>query len=53
MQARTDFRDERLGLWESLDAENRAQAALCDTDDYREGFAAFQQKREPKFTGRG
>jgi 2-(1,2-epoxy-1,2-dihydrophenyl)acetyl-CoA isomerase len=46
-----DLRDSRLGLWESLDAENRAQAALCDTDDYREGFAAFQQKREPRFTG--
>ena len=47
------LRDERLGLWESLDVENRAQAALCDTDDYREGFAAFQEKREPKFTGLG
>lgn len=47
------LRDERLGLWDALDAENRAQAALCDTDDYREGFAAFQQKREPTFTGRG
>lgn len=46
------LRDERLGLWQSLDAENRAQAALCDTDDYREGFGAFQQKREPRFTGR-
>ncbi|MBX3194847.1 MAG: enoyl-CoA hydratase/isomerase family protein [Microbacteriaceae bacterium] len=45
------LRDERVGLWESMDAENRAQAALCDTDDYREGFAAFQAKREPKFTG--
>ena len=32
--------------------ENAAQAALCDTDDYREGFAAFQQKRPPVFTGR-
>jgi 2-(1,2-epoxy-1,2-dihydrophenyl)acetyl-CoA isomerase len=47
-----ELRDTRLGLWESLDAENRAQAALCDTDDYREGFAAFQAKREPTFTGR-
>jgi enoyl-CoA hydratase/carnithine racemase len=46
------LRDERLGLWDSLDAENRAQAALCDTDDYREGFAAFQEKRRPQFTGR-
>lgn len=46
------LRDQRIGLWESLDAENRAQAALCDTDDYREGFAAFQQKRPPQFTGK-
>lgn len=45
------LRDERLGLWSSMDAENRAQAALCDTEDYREGFAAFQQKRPPHFTG--
>lgn len=47
------LRDDRLGLWQSMDQENRAQAALCDTDDYREGFAAFQQKRKPEFTGRG
>lgn len=46
------LRDERLGLWESVTAENAAQAALCDTPDYREGFAAFQQKRTPAFTGR-
>jgi len=46
------LRDERLGLWESVDHENAAQAALCDTDDYREGFAAFQDKRKPVFRGR-
>lgn len=46
------LRDQRLGLWASMSEENRAQAALCDTDDYREGFAAFQQKRKPTFTGR-
>ncbi|WP_395245034.1 enoyl-CoA hydratase/isomerase family protein [Agromyces sp. MMS24-K17] len=45
------LRDERLALWESVDLENAAQAALCDTDDYREGFAAFQEKRKPSFTG--
>ena len=45
------LRDDRIGLWESMDAENRAQAALCDTDDYREGFAAFQEKRAPRFGG--
>jgi 2-(1,2-epoxy-1,2-dihydrophenyl)acetyl-CoA isomerase len=47
------LRDERLGLWQSMSDENRAQADLCDTDDYREGFAAFQQKRPPVFTGKG
>ena len=46
------IRDERLTLWESIDVENAAQAALCDTDDYREGFAAFQEKRTPEFRGR-
>lgn len=46
-----DLRDRRIGLWESMSAENRAQAALRDTPDYREGFAAFQEKRRPSFTG--
>ncbi|OAN37779.1 enoyl-CoA hydratase/isomerase family protein [Microbacterium sp. H83] len=46
------IRDERLALWESVDIENAAQAALCDTEDYREGFAAFQEKRTPMFRGR-
>lgn len=46
------LRTERLGLWDSIAVENAAQAALCDTDDYREGFAAFQEKRKPTFRGR-
>ncbi|WP_341935140.1 enoyl-CoA hydratase-related protein [Microbacterium sp. LWO14-1.2] len=45
------IRDERLALWDSVDVENAAQAALSDTDDYREGFAAFQEKRRPEFRG--
>ena len=45
------IRDDRLALWDSIDIENAAQAALCDTDDYREGFAAFQEKRKPEFRG--
>lgn len=45
------IRDERIGLWESLDEENRAQGRLCDSADYAEGFAAFQQKRKPTFRG--
>jgi enoyl-CoA hydratase/carnithine racemase len=46
------IRDEGVRLWDSVAAENAAQAALRETDDYREGFAAFQQKRAPRFTGR-
>ena len=46
-----ELRDRRVGLWASMSDENRAQAALCDTPDYREGFAAFQEKRRPSFTG--
>lgn len=46
------LRDERLGLWQSMANENVAQADLCATPDYREGFAAFQEKRRPVFTGR-
>jgi len=44
-----ELRDERLGLWSSVDHENIAQGQLCATDDYREGFAAFQEKRKPVF----
>lgn len=46
------LRDERIGLWDSMADENRAQAALCQTPDYKEGFAAFTDKRTPTFTGR-
>jgi enoyl-CoA hydratase/carnithine racemase len=45
-----ELRDERIGLWACVDHENVAQGLLCETDDYREGFAAFQQKRAPVFT---
>lgn len=47
-----EIRDQRVGLWASMDNENRAQAALCATADYAEGFASFQQKRPPVFTGK-
>ncbi|MHC2999546.1 enoyl-CoA hydratase/isomerase family protein [Microbacterium sp. HJ5] len=43
------LRDE--ALWRVVAEENRAQAELRDTADYREGFAAFQEKRTPGFTG--
>lgn len=45
------IRDQRLGLWESMKEENQAQADLCATDDYAEGFLAFQEKRKPIFKG--
>jgi 2-(1,2-epoxy-1,2-dihydrophenyl)acetyl-CoA isomerase len=45
-------RDERRGGWVAMSVENAGQAALRDTDDYREGFAAFQAKRPPEFHGR-
>jgi 2-(1,2-epoxy-1,2-dihydrophenyl)acetyl-CoA isomerase len=43
------LRDEPTGLWQSLEEENVAQGTLCSSDDYREGFAAFQEKRKPIF----
>lgn len=45
------IRDERTGFWDSVDAENQAQGRLCDTEDYYEGFAAFNEKRQPEFKG--
>ncbi|WP_334122652.1 enoyl-CoA hydratase/isomerase family protein [Glutamicibacter sp.] len=47
-----EIRDQRVGLWAFMANENRAQAALCDTADYAEGFKSFQEKRQPVFTGK-
>ncbi|MCZ9298740.1 enoyl-CoA hydratase/isomerase family protein [Corynebacterium hesseae] len=47
-----DIRDNGTGLWASVDAENVAQGKLCNTEDYYEGFAAFNEKRPPVFHGR-
>lgn len=43
------LRDDRVGFWGSLAEESEAQGALSLSPDYREGFAAFQQKRPPVF----
>ena len=45
------IRDRRIGLWESMAQENQAQADLCGSADYAEGFRAFQEKRKPVFNG--
>ncbi|HCD4229006.1 TPA: enoyl-CoA hydratase/isomerase family protein [Corynebacterium striatum] len=46
-----DIRDNGTGLWDSVNAENIAQGQLCNTEDYYEGFDAFNEKRKPQFKG--
>jgi enoyl-CoA hydratase/carnithine racemase len=44
--------EEGLGLFAVLKCEARAQGVASRTADYKEGITAFQEKRQPKFSGR-
>jgi 2-(1,2-epoxy-1,2-dihydrophenyl)acetyl-CoA isomerase len=47
-----DLAEASLSLEQSLEAELAAQISASMTDDYREGFTAFLEKRKPSFSGR-
>jgi 2-(1,2-epoxy-1,2-dihydrophenyl)acetyl-CoA isomerase len=40
------------GLEEQLDLERDLQRELGRSNDYREGVAAFSEKRKPNFSGK-
>jgi 2-(1,2-epoxy-1,2-dihydrophenyl)acetyl-CoA isomerase len=50
---KTLLRDAMTGSLESaLELESAAQMQMMNTDDHREGMAAFQDRRAPQFRGR-
>jgi len=44
--------EEAMGLFAVMKCEAQAQGAVARTADYKEGLAALQQKRPPKFHGK-
>lgn len=46
-----EIRDSRVGMWEAMEEENKAQGLLSGTRDYAEGMAAFIEQRKPVFPG--
>jgi 2-(1,2-epoxy-1,2-dihydrophenyl)acetyl-CoA isomerase len=42
---------EHTTLEQQLELEAQLQTAATHTDDFREGVAAFLEKREPRFQG--
>jgi enoyl-CoA hydratase/carnithine racemase len=44
-------REMHMDVWSALDHEARVQAELMTQPDFHEGFAAFMDKRRPRFRG--
>jgi enoyl-CoA hydratase/carnithine racemase len=51
-QAKAAIRGAHGALADGLDAENALYETVLVSDDRREGFTAFAEKRKPRFTGR-
>ena len=41
-----------MDLWNALENEARAQAVCMQTQDFREAYDAFSNKRPPRFQGK-